>query len=62
MKKHYDLFFGTKNKNIERRLMETLNRTPHERFLFFLKLCEEMMFFNTKKPHPNDTKNNFILK
>ena len=62
MKKKAEIFFGTKEENNIRRLNEALSRTPHERLIFFLMLCEEMQFFQTNKPHPNDVKNNFILQ
>lgn len=62
MKKNVEIFYGTKEENNLRRLNEALSRTPHERFIFFLKLCEEMQFFHTNQPHPNNAKNNFILQ
>ncbi|GAB1452568.1 hypothetical protein MASR2M47_26240 [Draconibacterium sp.] len=62
MKKKAEIFFGTKEENNMRRLNEALSRTPHERLIYFLKLCEEMQFFHTNQAHPNDSKNNFILQ
>ena len=62
MKNKNEIFFGTKNENNDRRLKEALSRTPHERLIYFLKLCEEMQFFHSNNPHPNDTKHNFILQ
>ena len=62
MEKEQKIFFGSKGNNNERRLKEALARTPHERFIFFLKLCEEMHFFETNNPHPNRAKNNFIIE
>lgn len=61
MEIEHDIRFETKERGNERRLQEALERTPHERFLFFLKLCEEMQFFNDKSPHPNRAKNNFVI-
>ena len=62
MKKNAEIFFGTKEENNERRLKEALLRTPDERLIYFLKLCEEMQFFQTDQPHPNDAKHNFVLQ
>jgi len=62
MEAEQKIFFGSKKENNERRLQEALARTPHERFLFFLQLIEEMHFFETNKPHPNRAKNNFIIE
>jgi hypothetical protein len=56
------LHFETKEESNERRRQEALSRTPHERFMFFLELCQEMQFFYAGKPHPNSYKNNFILE
>lgn len=56
------LRFETKEEANERRLQEALNRTPHERLMFFLKMVQEMQVFQTSKPHPNSFKNNFILE
>lgn len=57
-----EIRFETKEQANERRLKEALERTPHERLVFFFKLCEEMKFFNEGHPHPNRSKNNFILE
>lgn len=57
-----EIFFGTKVENNNRRAKEALSRTPHERLIYFLKLCEEMQFFHTDQPHPNNAKNNFVLQ
>ena len=62
MEKEQKIFFGSKGNNNERRLKEALARTPHERLIFFLNLCEEMYFFETNNPHPNRAKNNFIIE
>jgi hypothetical protein len=62
MKSSQKIFFGSKEENNDRRLNEALSRTPHERFLFFLKMVDEMAFFKTKEPHPNRSKNNFIIE
>lgn len=50
------IFFGSKEENNERRLKEALARTPHERLLFFLRLCEEMQILDNNIPHPNRAK------
>jgi len=57
-----EIYFGTKEENNQRRLEEALARSPHERFLFFLKLSEEIIRLSPERPHPNDKKNNFIVK
>lgn len=62
METNQKIFFGSKKENNKRRLKEALARTPHERLVFFLKLCEEMQVFETGSPHPNDVKNNFIVE
>ncbi len=62
MEEKQKIFFGTKEENNERRLQEALTRTPDERFRFFLQLCEEMQMFYNGRPHPNDAKNNWVLK
>ena len=62
MEAEQKIFFGSKAENSERRLQEALARTPHERLIFFLKMCEEMQVFESNTPHPNDAKNNFILE
>jgi hypothetical protein len=62
MEKEQKIYFATKAENNERRLREAAGRTPHERFIFFLKLCEELMVFETGKPHPNRAKNNFVVE
>lgn len=56
------LRFETKEEANERRMQEALNRTPHERLMFFLKMVQEMQVFQTSEPHPNSFKNNFILE
>ncbi|MBW6536228.1 MAG: hypothetical protein K0B11_14565 [Mariniphaga sp.] len=56
------LRFETKEEANERRMQEALNRTPHERLMFFLKMVQEMQVFQTSKPHPNSFKNNFIIE
>jgi fatty acid-binding protein DegV len=56
------LRFETKEKANERRIREALNRTPHERLMFFLEMAREMQVFQTSQPHPNSFKNNFILE
>lgn len=54
--------FETKEESNERRMREALERTGHERLLFFFQLCEEMQFFSKDEPHPNWSKNNFVLE
>jgi hypothetical protein len=52
--------FETKEQSNDRRMLEALNRTPDERFQFFLSLLEEFSLFQHKD---QDTKNlNFIIK
>lgn len=52
--------FETKEQSNDRRIMEALNRTPDERFQFFLSLIEEFSLFQHKD---QNTKNmNFIIK
>lgn len=57
-----NILFETKEESNKRRNLAALSRTPHERFIFFLQLCDEMQFFETKQPHPNHKKNNFIVQ
>lgn len=53
--------FETKEESNERRMREALERTGHERLLFFFQLCEEMQFFSKDELHPNWLKGNFVL-
>ena len=62
MKAEQKIFFGSKEENNKRRLKEALARTPHERLVFFLRMCEEMQVFENSTPHPNWAKNNFIIE
>jgi hypothetical protein len=62
MRPENSIRFETKEEANERRMQEALNRTPHERLMFFLKMVQEMQAFQTSKPHPNSFKNNFILE
>ncbi len=62
MDKMHEIRFETKEQANERRLSEALERTPHERLIFFLKLCDEMQLFYKGESHPNRAKNNFILE
>lgn len=62
MKPENTLRFETKEEANERRMREALNRTPHERLMFFLQMAREMQVFQTSEPHPNSFKNNFILE
>ena len=62
METEQNIFFASKEENNKRRLKEALARTPHERFMFFLELCQEMHFFNNTNSHPNRSKNNFIIE
>ncbi|MGM0622116.1 MAG: hypothetical protein ACQETJ_13775 [Bacteroidota bacterium] len=62
MKTEKNIRFETKVEANERRIQEALNRTPHERLMFFLEMVQEMQFFETSKPHPNRFKNNFIIE
>lgn len=54
--------FESKEEANTRRLQEALARTPHERFLFFLELMQEMQAFVSLEEHPNRIKNNFIVE
>ena len=56
------IFFGTKEDSNKRRQVESEDRTPHERFLFFLQLCHEINLFSNDRSHPNQSKNNFIIQ
>lgn len=52
--------FETKEQSNDRRIMEALQRTPDERFQFFLSLIEEFSLFQHKD---QNTKNkNFVIK
>jgi len=62
MRTENNLRFETKEEANERRMQEALSRTPHERLMFFLKMAQEMQFFEPSEPHPNRLKNNFILE
>ncbi len=57
-----NILFETKEDSNQRRIREALERNPHERFVFFLRLCEEMQLFNSNEPHPNRLKDNFIVE
>ncbi len=61
MKPETNIRFETKEEANQRRMREALNRTPHERLMFFLEMVQEMQFFETSKPHPNRFKNNFVI-
>lgn len=56
MEQDNGLRFETKKEANERRMREALNRTPHERLMFFLEMAQEMQFFESSKPHPNRAK------
>jgi hypothetical protein len=62
MEPENSLRFETKAEANERRMQEALNRTPHERLMFFLEMVREMQFFETSKQHPNRYKKNFIIE
>jgi hypothetical protein len=62
METEKNIFFASKEENNQRRLKEALARTPHERVIFFLKLCEEMQVFQSDYIHPNRVKNNFVVE
>ena len=62
MEKENQIFFATKEENNERRLVEALSKTPHERFILFLKRAEETLFPELNHTHPNRSKNNFIVE
>lgn len=51
--------FETKEQSNNRRIAEAIDRTPEERFQFFLSLLDEFSLFH---PHYHDLKKqNFIL-
>lgn len=54
-----EIHFETKAKSQARREREALERTPNERFIFFLHLIAEIGKFQTLKERTN---NNFILE
>ena len=62
MKTEKNIRFETKEEANERRTQEVMDRTPHERLMFFLEMAREMQFFKTSKPHPNSFKNNFVIE
>lgn len=62
MEQERGILFETKDQSNKRRLKEAMERTPYERFIFFLKLCEEMQFFKQKEIHTNRTNKNFIIE
>lgn len=62
MKSEKIIRFETKEESNQSRVSEALNRTGHERLLFFFQLCEEIQFFLKDNPHPNRQKNNFIVE
>jgi len=51
--------FETKEQSKNRRILEALERTPDERFQFFLSLLDEFSMF--LKGNPNAEKQNFTL-
>ena len=61
MKTDETIRFETKEESNGRRIREALERTGHERLLFF-QLCEELQYFAKDEPHPNRRKNNFIVE
>ncbi len=62
MESEFPIKFETKEEANNRRLEEALARTPHERFLFFLKMIEEMRFFKTVNSDTETAKNNFVIE
>lgn len=62
MKKHKKIFFGTKEENNKRREKEFLALSYAERLELFFRMLEENEFVGDLKTHPNDCKDNFILK
>lgn len=62
MKTDKNIRFESKEESSERRIREALERTGHERLLFFFQLCEEMQFFSKDELNSNRSKNNFILE
>lgn len=62
MKTDKTIRFESKEESNERRITEALERTGHERLLFFFQLCNEIQFFSNDEPHKNRLKNNFIVE
>jgi len=62
MKANRTIRFGTKEESNERKIKETLDRTGHERLMFFVQLCKLMTVSNEEKFHPNEIKGNFTLR
>jgi hypothetical protein len=62
MKTDKNIRFESKEESSERRIREALERTGHERLLFFFQLCEEMQFFSKDELNSNRSKNNFVLE
>ena len=58
----FPIKFESKEESNERRLKEALERSPHERFLFFLEMIREMKFFKTVNVDNTNSKNNFIIE
>ncbi|MBC5623413.1 hypothetical protein H8S64_20150 [Butyricimonas sp. NSJ-56] len=54
-----EIRFETKKESQARRDREAKERTPNERFVFFLRLMAEINKFQTKR---EEKTNNFILK
>lgn len=54
-----EIRFETKEESQARRDREARERTPNERFVFFLRLMAEINKFQTKREKKN---NNFILE
>jgi|GEM_PF-1343793 hypothetical protein len=54
-----EIRFETKEESQARRDREARERTPNERFVFFLRLMVEINKFQTKREKKN---NNFILE
>jgi len=61
MKSGQKIFFGSKDENNNRRQGEVLSKSPHQRFITFLKMVGETQILNIGGPHPNQGKNNFVV-
>lgn len=61
MANHIDkrIRFETKAQSNNRRIEESINRSPEERFQFFLSLLEDISLFSIK--NVDSKKQNFIL-
>jgi hypothetical protein len=62
MEGKHKIHFSKKTESNARRLQEALERTPDERFQFFLRMCEEMQLFENSQLHKKRANHNFIIE